>query len=200
MRRALAALATCWLLAACTASQAPEAIRNRYDDWLHQGTHAEAVTAYRKVLIAAHVGEVVPMPALLRTSRRWQLCLHDEFDVPPKALWPAIAPTLRLVAELRDAGLVDPALARSGYRRPDINRCAGGAGGSRHLDNVAVDFDLPDRPDNIARLCAYWRTHGPAKRMGLGFYSSTAIHIDTAGFRTWGDDHHRATSLCVRGA
>ena len=199
MKPWLATVAGALLLVGCAAPDSPQIHRDRYDAWLQQG-HAADVATYREALTAAHVADVVPMSALLRTSRRWQSCLHDEFEVPPKALQSAIAPTLRVVAELRDAGIVDPTLARSGYRRPDVNRCAGGAAGSRHLDNVAVDFDLPERTDNIARLCAYWRTHGPSKRMGLGFYSSTTIHIDTAGFRTWGDDRHRASSLCVRNA
>lgn len=198
MKTSLALLACALSLAGCGERDAPQAAGDRYGDWLREG-HADAVEGYRRALVAARVADVVPMPALLRTSRRWRLCLHDEFDVPPASLQSAIAPTLRAVAELRDAGIVDPALARSGYRRPDVNRCAGGAGGSRHLGNVAIDFDLPDKPDNIARLCAWWRAHGAAKRMGLGFYSPTTIHIDTAGFRTWGDDRHRASSLCVRG-
>jgi hypothetical protein len=63
--------------------------------------------------------------------------------------------------------------------------------------NRAIDFDLPPNPDNVARLCELWREQGPALNLGLGFYTPTAIHIDTAGFRTWGSDHHRATSLCL---
>ena len=62
---------------------------------------------------------------------------------------------------------------------------------------MAIDFDLPASADAVPRLCAFWRTHGPALKLGLGFYSPTTIHVDTAGFRTWGSDHHRATSLCV---
>ena len=137
------------------------------------------------------------MEALLRTSRRWRICLHDEFATPPPALQPNIESTLRVVARLHDAGLLDPALARSGWRGPRVNRCAGGASSSRHLQNNAIDFDLPERPDNVTALCAWWRTHGAKARMGLGFYTPTAIHIDTAGFRTWGSDRTRRTSLCV---
>ena len=38
--------------------------------------------------------------------------------------------------------------------------------------------------------------HGAEHRFGLGFYSPTRIHVDTAGFRTWGRDYTRRTSLC----
>ncbi len=105
--------------------------------------------------------------------------------------------TLRVVRELRDAGILDPALARSVYRDTAVNRCAGGSAGSKHRDNRAIDFDLPANPENVARLCAFWRKRGAALNLGLGFYTPTAIHLDTAGFRTWGSDHHRGTSLCV---
>lgn len=78
-----------------------------------------------------------------------------------------------------------------------MNHCAGGATSSRHLQNNAIDFDLPERPGHVAALCAWWRTHGPKTRMGLGFYTPAAIHIDTSGFRTWGTDRTRRTSLCI---
>jgi uncharacterized protein YcbK (DUF882 family) len=68
---------------------------------------------------------------------------------------------------------------------------------SKHRENRAIDFDLPPDSNNVARLCEFWRTQGAALNLGLGFYMPTAIHIDTGGFRTWGEDHHRATSLCV---
>jgi uncharacterized protein YcbK (DUF882 family) len=102
-----------------------------------------------------------------------------------------------VVARLREAGLIDPALARSGWRDPVVNRCAGGATGSRHLHNNAIDFDLPERQGNIDGLCAWWRAHGPKARIGLGVYTPTAIHIDTSGFRTWGTNRTRRSSLCV---
>jgi uncharacterized protein YcbK (DUF882 family) len=187
-------------LAACT-DTAPPSSRHieqhaYFERWL-DAVHRDAVAAYRRRLEGQQLAEAMPMDALLRTSRRWRVCLHDEFATPPPALQPNIEATLRVVARLRDAGLVDPALARSGWRDARVNRCAGGATSSRHLQNNALDFDLPERPENVATLCAWWRTHGPKARMGLGFYTPTAIHIDTAGFRTWGNDRTRRTSLCA---
>ena len=192
------ALVLSLLLSAC-GDHAPASGRThgevRFEAWADAG-HREDAAAYRAHLERRQLADVVPMQALLRTSRRWRICLHDEFATPPPALQPNIEATLRVVARLRDAGLVDPALARSGWRDARVNRCAGGATSSRHLQNNAIDFDLPERPGNVAALCAWWRTHGPKARMGLGFYTPTAIHIDTAGFRTWGNDRTRRTSLC----
>lgn len=189
------------LLTACNADPpafiSPLSPEARYEAWLAAGHRAEAQT-YADDLRRQGVGDVVPMDALSRTSRRWRFCRHDEFATPPSALWRNITPTLRAVARLRDAGILDPALARSVYRDADVNRCAGGSARSKHRDNRAIDFDLPSNPDNIVRLCAFWRKHGPALNLGLGFYTPTAIHLDTAGFRTWGSDHRRGTSLCLK--
>lgn len=168
----------------------------RFEAWADAG-HREQVATYRAHLERQGLAEVMPMEALLRTSRRWRICLHDEFATPPPALQPSIEPTLRVVTRLQDAGLLDPTLARSGWRDARVNRCAGGASGSKHLQNNAIDFDLPERADGVAKLCAWWRTHGAKARMGLGFYTPTAIHIDTSGFRTWGNDRTRRSSLCV---
>lgn len=187
------------LLASCNdAPRSPArgaVAKPRFERWLDAG-HRVQVDAYRAHLQRQQLADTMPMEALLRTSRRWRICLHDEFATPPAALQPNIEPTLRVIARLREAGLLDPALARSGWRDSRINRCAGGASSSRHIQNNAIDFDLPERADNVADLCAWWRQHGPRARMGLGFYTSTAIHIDTAGYRTWGTDRTRRTSLC----
>lgn len=188
------------LLTACNAespkslsSRSPEA---RYEAWLADGHRAE-VRAYANELRRHRVGGVVPMAALSRTSRRWRFCRHGEFATPPEDLRKNMPPTLRVVARLRDAGILDPALARSVYRDEAVNRCAGGSARSKHRENRAIDFDLASNPENVERLCAFWREHGPALDLGLGFYTPTAIHLDTAGFRTWGSDHRRGTSLCI---
>jgi hypothetical protein len=181
-------------LAACAALAPP---KTRYARWLDAG-HRGEVEHYADYLRSENVGDVVPMPALTRTARRWRVCGNLEFAVPPAELRPNMPPTLRLVARLRDEGILDPAMARSVYRDPAMNACAGGSARSRHLQNRAIDFDLPRRGDNFERLCTFWREHGQALDMGLGFYTPTAIHIDTAGYRTWGGDHTWRTSLCTR--
>ena len=33
--------------------------------------------------------------------------------------------------------------------------------------------------------------------MGLGVYASGQIHIDSAGYRTWGPDHKSTSSPCI---
>jgi uncharacterized protein YcbK (DUF882 family) len=192
-RRRLALATLCVALTACTSILPPA---SRHTRWLDAG-HRDAAEAYAAFLRSEGMGDIVPAAALARTARRWRICGNREFDVPPIELQANMPPTLRLVARLRDAGILDPQRARSVYRDPAMNACAGGSARSKHLENRAIDFDLPERGDNVQRLCAFWREHGQALDMGLGFYTSTAIHIDTAGYRTWGGDHSWRTSLCT---
>lgn len=192
-RLALSALAVA-ALASC--STVLPSIETRYARWLDAGHRAEA-ERYAAFLRGEGLESVVPPMPLSRSARDWKRCRRDEFAVPPENLQSNMLPTLRLVARLRDEGILDPARARSVYRDPALNECAGGSPGSKHVQNQAIDFDLPDRPDNVARLCGFWREHGEALRMGLGFYSPTTIHVDTGGYRTWGTDYTRRTSLCL---
>jgi hypothetical protein len=179
---------------ACT-GPSPDAAQ-RYEQW-RQRADANGLADYQRTLTDAGVGGVVPMHALLRSSRRWRACDAPEFLLPPRDRVSAIVPTLRVVAQLQTMGIVTGANVRSGYRSPDVNQCSGGSGRSRHVLNNALDFDL-SHDGHVAALCDFWRRQGPALRMGLGFYSPTKIHIDTAGHRTWGTDYRRGTSLCVR--
>lgn len=195
-RRALIALLSLALLAACQrALFPPETADQRFTRW-HRA-HAAEAGAYQAWLANQGVADVAPLSSLLRTSRRWRQCDAPEFAVPPRAGWAQMPPTLRLLRLLQAEGLADGGHIRSGWRDARTNACSGGSPRSRHLANRALDLDLASSV-TAARLCGYWREHGPALRMGLGFYSPEHIHIDTAGFRTWGNDHTRRTSLCVQ--
>lgn len=191
MRRLPTLLLLPLLSAGCAKSPTPD----RYLQWSRTPQAAD-VTQYQKFLDSKGLGEVAPMRSLLRSARPWRECKASEFAVPPRALWPNLLPTLRALEDLRSAGLVDSNRVASAYRDAALNRCAGGAARSRHVQNNALDFDLPASPANVARLCEYWRSKGPALKLGLGFYTGTKIHLDTSGFRTWGSDHSRRTSLC----
>jgi hypothetical protein len=169
----------------------------RYRQWLESG-HGTQVAAYAAYLRSEDLERVLPMPELLRSGRRWRRCHAEEFLVPLRAQWSAMRPTLKLVAELQAAGVLEGARVASGWRSSGFNDCEGGSSRSRHLGNNALDFDIAGGTD-VAALCGYWRLHGTTRSFGLGFYSPTAIHVDTSGFRTWGHDHHRGTSLCETG-
>jgi uncharacterized protein YcbK (DUF882 family) len=193
MRCVATAVFVAVLLAACQPDPT-----SRYTAW--SNTHARDITAYAADLDAHDVGGVVPMSELLRTGRRWRSCHVDEFAVPAPTSWPAMHATLRLVRDLKAAGVVTEPNVASAWRSPEFNRCEGGSTGSKHLANNALDFDLRASPDTLPRLCAWWRRHGRDRRFGLGFYDATRIHVDTSGFRTWGLDYTRRTSLCTETA
>ena len=190
--------ATCLLvatLAACTLH--PRTDEERYTQWLSRG-HAAEVAAYGAYLHRHGLDTILPMPQLLRSARRWRRCSTDEYVVPPESEWSAMRSTLVLVRELDRAGLLNDPRVASSYRNESLNRCEGGSTRSRHRLNNALDFDIAPSAHGVAALCAYWRQHGPSHRFGLGFYSDHQIHVDTSGFRTWGLDHTRRSSLCVR--
>lgn len=170
--------------------------RSDFDRW--RQAHAGEVAAYAAFLDAQQVGDVVPLAQLLRSGRSWRRCRAEEFAVPPRTGWPNIVPTLRLLRELKSAGLLTRAEVVSVYRSPDFNRCEGGSSASRHLANAALDLDIAGDATSVGRLCEAWRKRGPALAWGFGFYRTHRIHLDTSGFRTWGADHHRGTSLCTK--
>lgn len=183
------------LVAAAIGACAPLSPSERYERWLADGRR-DAVEEYRRYLHAEGVADLVPMTQLLRSGRRWRWCGASEFALPPKPAWPDTARSLRLIGQLHSAGLLDGAQIGSGYRDPELNRCEGGSSLSKHMRGGAYDFDLAADVD-AESLCAYWRRHGPAAGFGLGFYDRRHLHIDTAGFRTWGGDYRRRTSLCA---
>lgn len=167
----------------------------RHAQWLAEG-HQHEATAYHAFLLEHGAADVVPLHQLLRSGRRWKSCGHDEFDVPPREMWDAMAPTLRLVATLQSEGLLEGAVAASGYRDPGFNQCEGGSSRSRHMLNSALDFDTVPATQQAA-LCDWWKAHGQRHGFGLGFYSQDRIHVDTAGYRTWGRDYTRDSSPCA---
>lgn len=150
---------------------------------------------FRDMLVEARVYGVVPIHQLLRSASDWRQCHASPFAVPPASQWPAVRSTLMLLKRLGDAGILHRFEVVSAYRDSQLNRCAGGAAGSAHLRAFAVDLLLAERAD-AAALCRFWQQQGRAWNMGLGRYASGRIHIDTAGYRTWGDD--AGTSFCSK--
>jgi hypothetical protein len=159
--------------------------------------NAAQVTAFERHLGEQGVAQVLPLHQLLRSASSWRECASEPFALPPPEQWGAAVSVLRLLQALQAAGVVGTELeVHSAYRGPALNACAQGAAGSAHLRSFALDFTLPSGPDPTSRLCAFWREQGRAWRMGLSRYPSGRIHIDTAGFRTWGADHTGRTAVC----
>ncbi|MGY4524212.1 D-Ala-D-Ala carboxypeptidase family metallohydrolase [Pseudomonas sp. TE21394] len=152
---------------------------------------------FRQMLVDARLYGVVPIHQLLRSASDWRLCRASPFAVPPVSNWPAVRATLSLLKVLDQQGILRQFEVVSAYRDPGLNRCAGGALGSAHTRAFAVDILLPAWADP-SPLCRFWQQSGQAWNMGLGRYPSGRIHIDTAGYRTWGDDGRSGSSFCAR--
>ncbi|QXH57410.1 D-Ala-D-Ala carboxypeptidase family metallohydrolase [Pseudomonas maumuensis] len=186
-----------WLLASALiglgAVQADERDVWMFAQWA--GDHENR--RFREMLVDARLYGVVPIHQLLRSASDWRLCKASPFAVPPASHWPAVRSTLALIKTLDQQGILRQFEVVSAYRDPRLNACAGGAPSSAHMRAFAVDLLLPPWADPNP-LCRFWQQHGQAWNMGLGRYPSGRIHIDTAGYRTWGGDGGAGSSFCSK--
>ncbi|MCO7522600.1 MULTISPECIES: D-Ala-D-Ala carboxypeptidase family metallohydrolase [unclassified Pseudomonas] len=189
--------AKCWLLAIALSgpgmAQADERDLWMFAQWA--GDHENR--SFREMLVDARLYGVVPIHQLLRSASDWRLCKAAPFAVPPASHWPAVRSTLVLIKLLGEQGALRQFEVVSAYRDPRLNACAGGAPSSAHMRAFAVDLLLPAWADPNP-LCRFWQQHGQAWNMGLGRYPSGRIHLDTAGYRTWGGDGSAGSSFCSK--
>lgn len=181
-----------------------------YLKWLSEPTNAESVQAYQRFLKQQGISAYVPNFEFLQTARDWQQCDASEFEVPPQELWGNIVPTLKILNRLVDEKILTQFSVTSVYRNFKLNQCAKGAPSSKHIFNAALDFRIGDENPDLnqqlmiqerkAKLCQFWLDSGEELHMGLGVYASGQIHIDSAGFRTWGADHRYSSSPCINNA
>jgi hypothetical protein len=158
--------------------------------------HGAAVASFEEFLVRERVAQVVPTYQLLRSASMWKECRTDPFQLPPAQEWVRLRDLLLLVQELRQRQVLASFEVVSAYRDPQLNRCAGGAPRSAHV-RFAVDL-APLAPGDADRLCRFWREHGQSWDMGVSRYPSGRIHIDRAGYRTWGASHRRDSSYCLQ--
>ncbi|MGE8654999.1 MULTISPECIES: D-Ala-D-Ala carboxypeptidase family metallohydrolase [unclassified Acinetobacter] len=184
----------------------PKVVPYAYNSWVASVDNLRKVRDYEVFLERNGVGNIIPSFELMRTARDWQKCGRSEYMVPNRELWANQISTLRVFKYLVAANILTDFEVTSVYRDLPLNQCAGGANSSRHLFNSAIDFRIGPaypQPEDYAyientkfRLCQFWAQHGQSLNMGLGLYSSGQIHIDTQGYRTWGPDLSRRSSMC----
>ena len=178
-----------------------------YQNWLSQPFNKNQVHRYQSFLKNQDLQNVVPEFELFQTARDWQNCHASEYEIPPQEIWNNIVPTLNILKELINDNVIDDFTVTSVYRNSALNRCAKGADSSRHVFNAALDFRIgPEQPipeelttiqQTKINLCQFWVKNGDRLNMGLGVYASGQIHIDSAGYRTWGPDHKSTSSPCI---
>jgi hypothetical protein len=183
---------------------APPAIDSKADPerdallFAHWRVSHPEVDAFEEYLERQQLAAVVPTYQLLRSASMWKECKAEPFAVPPSGQWRHVKSLLSLLRELQDKRVLSRMEVVSAYRDPQLNRCAGGAPRSSHLE-FAVDL-APLAASDGERLCSFWRAEGKTWGMGVSRYPSGRIHVDRAGFRTWGASHKRASSYCLGGA
>lgn len=162
-----------------------------FEQWA--ASRQSEVAEFQQYLKAQGLSEVVPLWQLLRTASDWQRCQAEPFALAPQSQWQAAAATLRLLRQLREQKIVGDWEVVSSWRSEVLNRCAKGSPRSAHVRSFAVDF-VPGAP--AQGLCNFWKTQGRAWNMGLSRYPSGRVHVDTAGYRTWGEDYTQGSSFC----
>ena len=188
-------------LAACSAPLPPPPTlseKQQFEKWASVPAHQAELAALSAYLARHQIDDVVTLRHLVRSDVNWKRCHAPQFLVPPKAHWPHMVPTLRLLKEevIPRWGAVEP---QSVYRSPQINGSLGGARRSAHMQFHALDLKFAQpvsRETLVARLCGLHKAIGPRRAMGLGIYNGDRFHIDSHGFRSWGQDKHGASSPC----
>lgn len=192
--------------------------RQRYHQWrANNPAQAQQAQAYmqfltkevrRKLSKNRHTDQVTlyipPAHELFYNSHavKKSACNLPPFHVPSKKHWKQLVPTIVLINQLQQRGMIGHIRVTSGYRDIKTNRCVGGSRASKHMKNAALDFRLRElskhrQSQTQRQLCQFWQKQGKKYRMGLGTYGRGRYHIDTQGYRTWGKDFKRQTSLCL---
>ncbi len=192
---ALAALLLC--LSAFTA--VAQETRDATSFALWKDKNAAAVADFQAHLKSAELDSVVALHELLRTASAWQDCHAEPYAVPPRDQWPSVVSVLQLLKALTAQQILGSFVVHSAYRGPELNQCAGGAPKSAHLRSFAVDFVPLSAEDITSKMCKFWREHGREWQMGFSRYPSGRMHVDTAGYRTWGSDHSGKSAVCSAG-
>jgi len=182
-------------------------IPDTYRVWLSNSSNQQQAIEYTSFLESNGLAGYVPDHEFFQSARDWEKCGAAEFEIPPTEIWSNIVPTLQIIKVLVDDKVVRDFTVTSVYRNFNLNRCAKGADTSRHVFNTAIDFRIGSEAPNASeamqivetkrRLCTFWQEKGAELNMGLGVYSSGQIHIDSAGYRTWGPDHRSRSSPCL---
>jgi Peptidase M15 len=185
--------------------------RTAFDNWLAASPgRAQEFDAFEAFIARSGHADLLPAWTLLRANaNKSARCNAEPFVLPPRRLWPNILPALRLVRD-KVVPAIGPVAVASAFRDPALNACSRGASQSRHLSFHALDLiplDQPDAPASFAKLCTTWRAAGSGSRWGLGAYHDPArpdqnpvgrFHVDGTGWRSWGFDYTRASSVCNR--
>lgn len=170
-----------------------------YVAWIGQRDHRR-IQRYHQFLDEHGIKFLPPMHELLVSARDWQACGREQYQVPPQDLWSQMIPTLKVLDQLQERQILTDFEITSSYRDPELNSCAGGSLGSKHIHNAAIDIRLSEDTSQAQireKLCDFWIEHGERYKLGLGLYASGQIHLDTEGYRTWGPDYTRNTSVCA---
>ena len=158
-----------------------------FSDFISNNTNYKEYKEFRKFLQENEVDGVIPIQHLCRQGTDWSRLNTEPYAIPPQQHWHNILPTLKFIKnEL--IPIVGDIQVVSGYRTKEYNKHAHGAKRSKHLQFNAVDLvpvNYISREELHKILLSIWGKVGRKYNLGLGLYTKTRFHIDTARFRKW---------------
>ncbi len=162
-------------------------LKAEYKTFISNAKTKSEVAAFHRLLVKNNLANVVDFTQLLRQGTDWKKISLPAYALPPRKFWPRILRTLRVLKKE-----IIPVLGAlevlSGFRTARYNRLAKGARSSKHLVFAALDIKPKNRitrPELHRRLLKIWRAKGRRYQLGLGLYSGTRFHVDTARYRKW---------------
>lgn len=143
--------------------------------------------AFEEFIRGLKIMHFTPMEFLFLGSSNTSGKCKGKNRLPPKALWPNIAKTARMLDRIR-ATLGAPISILSGYRSEAYNDCVDGKPGSPHKRFNAIDWRCTSGSvSEWATVARQVRASHSDFRGGIGIYPGKRfIHIDTRGVnRDW---------------
>lgn len=132
---------------------------------------------YEAFLATLHLRHITPME-ILRPHFKVRGTVAN--CLPPREMWPNLAPTLKVADEIRHQLGVRLEAIVSAYRSPAYNAaCPGAARSSFHMRNYALDLVYDCPPDHVVKAAEGLRAKGFFKG-GIGRYAGFT-HIDARG-------------------
>jgi hypothetical protein len=132
---------------------------------------------YARYLVGLKLARITPEQVIAAHAKSHGTIWNT---LPPKAWWPRMGYTLRVVDRIALYLRTPVKEILSAYRCPAYNaRCSGAKSGSWHQANLAVDVVFATSPSTVTAMCRDLRDRGLFKG-GVGGYS-TFTHVDCRG-------------------
>lgn len=138
--------------------------------------HASTANDYLRYLSSLKLKAIDPKDVIVAHAKKRGTTWNT---LPPKAWWPRMGYTLRVVDRIAKEMNVQDVEVISAYRSKEYNARCGGRRGSWHQANIALDVKFPVRASKVTSTARELRNLGLFKGGVGGYWNFT--HIDVRG-------------------